>query len=349
MGSFPRKVSLLVCVRVPEGEAMLSLIVNRILWAIPTLIFVSFISFVIIQLPPGDYVTAYVAQLRHSGEYITEVQEALMREEFGLNDPLLVQYWRWISAIIMHGDFGRSLEWNMDVKDMIWDRLALTLAISTLSMIFTWAIAIPIGVYSATRQYSFFDYIFTVFGFIGKGIPEFMLALMLMWLGYAYFNMDVGGLFSRQYETAPWSWGKFVDLMEHLWVPIVVLAFGSTAGLIRVMRANMLDELGKPYVETAYAQGFTERTVVWRYPVRIALNPFISTVGWALPALFSGDIIAAVVLNLPTTGPLLLKALQMQDMYLAGSFILILSVFTVIGTVLSDILLAVSDPRIRMA
>lgn len=328
---------------------MLSLIVNRILWAIPTLIFVSFISFVIIQLPPGDYVTAYVAQLRHSGEYITEVQEALMREEFGLNDPLLVQYWRWISAIIMHGDFGRSLEWNMDVKDMIWDRLALTLAISTLSMIFTWAIAIPIGVYSATRQYSFFDYIFTIFGFIGKGIPEFMLALMLMWLGYAYFNMDVGGLFSREYETAPWSWGKFVDLMEHLWVPIVVLAFGSTAGLIRVMRANMLDELGKPYVETAYAQGFTERTVVWRYPVRIALNPFISTVGWALPALFSGDIIAAVVLNLPTTGPLLLKALQMQDMYLAGSFILILSVFTVIGTVLSDILLAVSDPRIRMA
>lgn len=328
---------------------MLSLIVNRILWAIPTLIFVSFISFVIIQLPPGDYVTAYVAQLRHSGEYITELQEAAMRQEFGLNDPLLVQYWRWISAIVMHGDFGRSLEWNMDVKDMIWDRLGLTLAISTLSMIFTWIIAIPIGVYSATRQYSFFDYIFTVFGFVGKGIPEFMLALILMWLGYAYFNMDVGGLFSRQYETAPWSWGKFVDLLEHLWVPIVVLAFGSTAGLIRVMRANMLDELGKPYVETAYAQGFTERTVVWRYPVRIALNPFISTVGWALPALFSGDIIAAVVLNLPTTGPLLLKALQMQDMYLAGSFILILSVFTVIGTVLSDILLAVSDPRIRMA
>lgn len=328
---------------------MLSLIINRILWAIPTLIFVSFISFVIIQLPPGDYVTAYVAQLRHSGEYITATQEALMREQFGLNDPLLVQYWRWISAIILHGDFGRSLEWNMDVKDMIWDRLGLTLAISTLSMIFTWAIAIPIGVYSATRQYSFFDYIFTVFGFIGKGIPEFMLALILMWLGYAYFNMDVGGLFSREYATAPWSWGKFVDLLEHLWVPVVVLAFGSTAGLIRVMRANMLDELGKPYVETAYAQGFTERTVVWRYPVRIALNPFISTVGWALPALFSGDIIAAVVLNLPTTGPLLLKALQMQDMYLAGSFILILSVFTVIGTVLSDILLAVSDPRIRMA
>lgn len=328
---------------------MLSLIINRVMWAIPTLIFVSFISFVIIQLPPGDYVTAYVAQLRHSNEYVTAAQEALMREQFGLNDPILVQYWRWISAIILHGDFGRSLEWNMDVKDMIWDRLGLTLAISTLSMVLTWAIAIPIGVYSATRQYSVVDYVFTVFGFIGKGVPEFMMALILMWMSYVYFNLDVGGLFSREYATAPWSWGKFVDLLEHLWVPIVVLAFGSTAGLIRVMRANMLDELRKPYVETAYAQGFDERTVVWRYPVRIALNPFISTVGWALPALFSGDIIAAVVLNLPTTGPLLLKALQMQDMYLAGSFILILSVFTVVGTVLSDILLAMSDPRIRMA
>lgn len=328
---------------------MLNLIVRRVLWAVPTLIFVSFISFVIIQLPPGDYVTAYVAQLRHSGEYITSAQEAMLRQEFGLNDPLIVQYWHWISAIVLHGDFGRSLEWNMDVKDMIWDRLGLTLAISSLSMVFTWAIAIPVGVYSATRQYSVLDYIFTVFGFIGKGVPEFMLALILMWIGFAYLNMDVGGLLSPEYATAPWSWGKVVNLLSHLWVPVVVLAFGSTAGLIRVMRANMLDELGKPYVETAYAQGMTERQVVWRYPVRIAINPFISTVGWALPALFSGDIIAAVVLNLPTTGPLLLKALQMQDMYLAGSFILILSVFTVIGTTVSDILLAWSDPRIRFS
>ena len=328
---------------------MVGFIIQRALWAIPTLIFVSFISFVIIQLPPGDYITAYVAQLRHGGEYITEAQEAVMRQQLGLNDPMLVQYWRWISAIVFRGDFGHSLEWNAPVSDLIWDRLAITLAISGLSLVFTWLIAIPVGVYSATRQYSAFDYIFTVFGFLGKGIPDFLLALVLMWIGFAWMHIDVGGLLSPRFQTAPWSVDKVLNLLTHLWIPIVVLATGGAAGLIRVMRANMLDELGKPYVETAYAQGLSERQVVWNYPVRVALNPFISTVGWALPALFSGDIITAVVLNLPTTGPLLLKALQMQDMYLAGSFILILSVFTVIGTLLSDVLLVWSDPRIRYA
>ncbi|MBD8892283.1 ABC transporter permease [Roseibium litorale] len=326
---------------------MLGFIVRRTLWAIPTLAFVSFISFVIIQLPPGDFVTAYVAQLRNGGEYVTDIEEAMMRAQYGLNDPLLVQYWRWISAIIFHGDFGRSLEWNAPVSDLIWDRLALTLIISTLSMVFTWIIAIPVGVYSATRQYSFFDYIFTVFGFLGKGIPDFLLALILMWVAFIWMNLDVGGLISPQFEGKPWDSAKIINMLSHIWIPLVVLATGGAAGLIRVMRANMLDELRKPYVETAYAQGFSERTVVWRYPVRVALNPFISTVGWALPALFSGDVITAVVLNLPTTGPLLLQALKMQDMYLAGSFILILSVFTVIGTLVSDILLAWSDPRIR--
>ncbi len=328
---------------------MLALIGRRTFWALVTLVIVSFISFVIIQLPPGDYVTAYAAQLRHGGEYLTAVQEENLRQQMGLNDPLLMQYWRWISNIVLRGDFGRSLEWNAPVSELIWDRLGLTLAISSLTMVFTWAIAIPVGIYSATRQYSLFDYVFTVGGFIGKGVPDFMLALILMWLGYAYFNLDVGGLFSPEFRTAPWSWDKVVDLMAHLWVPIVILATGGAAGLIRVMRANMLDELQQPYVETAYAQGLSERQVVWGYPVRVALNPFISTVGWALPALFSGDIITAVVLNLPTTGPLLLKALQMQDMYLAGSFILILSVFTIVGTLVSDILLAWSDPRIRFA
>ncbi|WP_237155261.1 ABC transporter permease [Oryzibacter oryziterrae] len=326
---------------------MVGFIIRRIAWAIPTLAFVSFIAFFIIQLPPGDYVTAYAAQLKHSGEYLSPDQEELLRQQFGLDQPIFIQYLDWIGNILLHGDFGRSLEWNANVSDLIWDRLGLTLAISTLSMIFTWAIAIPIGVYSATRQYSFFDYVFTIFGFVGKGIPEFMLALVLMWLGFVYFNFDVGGLFSAEYATAPWSYDRVIDMLKHLWVPVVVLATGGAAGLIRVMRANMLDEMGKPYVETAYAQGLSERQVIWHYPVRVALNPFISTVGWALPALFSGDIIAAVVLNLPTTGPLLLKALQMQDMYLAGSFILILSVFTVVGTLLSDILLAWSDPRIR--
>ncbi|SIQ34442.1 peptide/nickel transport system permease protein [Rhizobium sp. RU35A] len=328
---------------------MLNYIARRLLWAIPTLIFVSFISFVIIQLPPGDFVTAYAAQLRNSGDYITEAQEAAMRAEWGLNDPLIVQYWRWISNIVLHGDFGRSLEWNAAVSDLIWERVGLTLIISTLSMVFTWIIAIPVGVYSATRQYSVFDYVFTVFGFLGKGVPDFLLALILMWVTFVWLNMDVGGLVSPQFEGQPWTIAKFGNMLTHIWIPLVVLATGGAAGLIRVMRANMLDELRKPYVETAYAQGFGERTVVWRYPVRVALNPFISTVGWALPALFSGDVITAVVLNLPTTGPLLLQALKMQDMYLAGSFILILSVFTVIGTVLSDILLALSDPRIRFS
>ncbi|MCD7060599.1 ABC transporter permease [Pelagibacterium xiamenense] len=328
---------------------MVSFIVRRMLLAIPTLIFISFISFVIIQLPPGDYVTAYAAQLRNAGDYITKAQEEMMRQQLGLNDPMLVQYWRWISNIVFRGDFGFSLEWNKPVGELIWNRLGLTLAISSLSLVFTWIIAIPVGVYSATRQYSVFDYVFTIFGFLGKGIPDFLLALVLMWIGFAYLQMDVGGLISPQYENAPWTIDKVLNILSHLWVPVVVLATGGAAGLIRVMRANMLDELGKPYVETAYAQGLSERQVVWNYPVRVALNPFISTVGWSLPALFSGDVITAVVLNLPTTGPLLLQALKMQDMYLAGSFILILSVFTVIGTLISDILLAWFDPRIRFA
>jgi ABC-type dipeptide/oligopeptide/nickel transport systems, permease components len=328
---------------------MIAFIVRRALLAIPTLVFISFISFVIIQLPPGDYVTAYAAQLRQAGEYISETQEALLRQQMGLNDPLLVQYWRWITNIVFRGDFGYSLEWNAPVSALIWDRLGLTLAISSLSLVFTWLIAIPVGVYSATRQYSILDHLFTVFGFLGKGIPDFLLALILMWLSFVYLQIDVGGLLSPQYQNAPWSVDKVLNLLSHLWIPLVVLATGGAAGLIRVMRANMLDELGKPYVETAYAQGLSEARVVWSYPVRVALNPFISTVGWALPALFSGDVITAVVLNLPTTGPLLLQALKMQDMYLAGSFILILSVFTVIGTLLSDILLAWFDPRIRYA
>lgn len=328
---------------------MLHFIIKRVLWSIPVLIAVSFVSFMLIQLPPGDYVTAMVAEMRNNGEFVTVLQEEQIRTDLGLNDPFLQQYWRWISDIIFYGDFGQSFHWNAPVSDLIWGRLAMTLILSTLSLVFTWIIAIPIGVYSAQRQYSVSDYVFTVFGFLGKGIPDFLLALVLMWMSFSWFNLDVGGLMSPQFEGEPLNWDKIVNILSHLWIPVVVLATGGAAGLIRVMRANMLDELGKPYVETAYAQGLSERQVVWRYPVRVALNPFISTVGWALPALFSGDVITAVVLNLPTTGPLLLQALKMQDMYLAGSFILILSVFTVIGTLISDVLLAWSDPRIRYA
>jgi len=280
---------------------------------------------------------------------VTLAEAVAFRSQLGLIVPLLLQYLRLISNIIFYGDFGQSFHWRAPVSDLIWDRLSLTLILASLSLVFTWIIAIPIGVYSAQRQYSIPDYLFTIFGFLGKGTPDFLLALVLMWISFTWLNIDVGGLMSPQFAGEPLSWAKIVNILSHVWIPIVVLATGGAAGLIRVMRANMLDELGKPYVETAYAQGMSERQVVWRYPVRVALNPFISTVGWALPALFSGDIITAVVLNLPTTGPLLLQSLKMQDMYLAGSFILILSVFTVIGTMISDILLAWSDPRIRYA
>ncbi len=326
---------------------MVGFVLHRVIWAVPTLVLISIATFVIIQLPPGDYVTSYIAALQETGETIDAATAEQIRKSFGLDRPLAVQYFDWIGNIALRGDFGLSFDWNQPVSDLIWGRLGLTLLISTLSLLLTWAIAIPIGVYSATRQYSFLDYVFTVGGFLGRGIPDFLLAIILIWLGFLYLGIHVGGLFSPEFETAPWSVAKFLDMLAHLWVPVVVLATGGAAGLLRVVRANMLEELGKPYVETAYAQGMSERQVVWKYPVRVAINPFISTVGWALPALISGDVITAVVLNLPTTGPLLLRALQNQDMYLAGGFILILSVFTVIGTFLSDLLLAWVDPRIR--
>ena len=299
---------------------MLSYVFQWVLWAIPTLILTSVLTFVIIQLPPGDYLTAYVAQLSQTGETVDPATIEILRERFGLNKPLYEQYWSWISGIVLRGDFGQSLDWNLPVADLIWQRVGLTILISFLSMIFTWLIAIPIGVYSATHQYTVFDYIFTVLGFIGRGIPNFLLALVLMWLAFAYFGFNVGGLFSPEYTNAPWSFRKFLDLLSHLWVPIIVLGTGGAAGLIRIVRANMLDEIYKPYVETARAQGTAERRVIWKFPVRVALNPFISTVGWALPSLISGSIITSVVLNLPTTGPLLLRALLNQDMFLAGSF-----------------------------
>ncbi len=328
---------------------MLSYVFQRVLWAIPTLILTSVLTFVIIQLPPGDYLTAYVAQLSQTGETVDPATIEILRERFGLNKPLYEQYWSWISGIVLRGDFGQSLDWNVPVADLIWQRVGLTILISFLSMIFTWLIAIPIGVYSATHQYTVFDYIFTVLGFVGRGIPNFLLALVLMWLAFAYLGINVGGLFSPEYTNAPWSFRKFLDLLSHLWVPIIVLGTGGAAGLIRIVRANMLDEIYKPYVETARAQGTAERRVIWKFPVRVALNPFISTVGWALPSLISGSIITSVVLNLPTTGPLLLRALLNQDMFLAGSFILILSVFTLIGTLISDLLLVWVDPRIRFS
>lgn len=326
---------------------MFQFIVQRTAWGIATLLAISFLSFIIIQLPPGDFATAYAAQQRALGALVTEAEMVQIREAFGLNDPLLVQYFRWIGAIVLKGDFGFSFAYNKPVGDLIWERLGLTIMISTLTIGFVWIVAIPVGVYSATHQYSLADYILTFLGFIGRAFPNFMLALILMWIGFAYLKLDVSGLFSADFRAAPWNLAKVWDMIKHLWVPIIVLGTDGTAGLIRIMRANTLDELPKPYVETARAKGLSETKLILKYPVRVALNPFISGLAYLLPTIVSGAVITAVVLNLPTTGPLFLSALLLQDMFLAGAFVLVLSSLTIVGTVVSDILLAWVDPRIR--
>ena len=328
---------------------MLKFILRRLLLFIPTLLAVSVVTFMLIQLPPGDYLTTIIHQLEESGEDVDEALLASLRKRYGLDQPVYVQYLRWIGSIVLQGDFGYSMAHNRPVSDLIWERLAWTLVISFGTLIVTWIVAFPIAIYSATHQYSIGDYAFTFIGFVGRGIPNFMIALILMWIGFSVFNFGIGGLFSEEYRRAPWSLGKFVDLLQHLWVPLVVLGTAGTAGLIRITRANLLDELRKPYVITARAKGLTESRVIWKYPVRVALNPFISSVGYVLPGLISGSTIISVVLSLPTTGPLLLSALLSQDMYLAGSFLLMLSTLTVLGTLLSDILLAWVDPRIRLS
>lgn len=325
---------------------MAGYILQRLFLVIPTLIAISIITFVIIQLPPGDFLTAYIATLESGGVVVDQAQIDALRAQYGLGEPIYVQYWKWISGVLV-GDFGQSFQWKRPVVELIGERMALTVALSFASLILVWAISLPIGIYSAVRQYSPGDYFFTFISFVGLGIPNFLFALVLMWWAYSYLGMSVGGLFSPQYADAPWSMGKFLDFLSHLWIPASVLAIGGIAGLIRIMRANLLDELPKLYVTTARAKGMDETGLVLKYPVRVALNPFISTIGWTLPGLVSGSIIVSVVLNLPTTGPMLLTALQSQDMYLAGAILLLLSVLTVIGTLVSDLLLAWLDPRIR--
>ncbi|MBC7319161.1 ABC transporter permease [bacterium] len=325
---------------------MLQYILRRILYMVPTLILISVVSFIIIQLPPGDFLTSYIAQLSQTGETVDEATIAALKKRYGLDQPYYIQYFMWVKGMFQ-GDFGQSFEWNRPVSQLIWERLGLTVAVSIFTMLFSWALSFPIGMYSATHQYSLGDYFATFIGYIGLATPNFMIALILMWIAYSVFGASVGGLFSPQYVEAPWSWGKFLDLLNHLWIPAIVIGMGGTAGLIRTLRANLLDELHKPYVVTARAKGVPERRLLWRYPLRLAIIPWISTVGWTLPGIVSGETIVAVVLSLPTTGPLLLRALQSQDMYLAGSFIMFLSFLTVIGTLISDILLGWVDPRIR--
>lgn len=325
---------------------MLAYIVRRVMIMIPTLIAISIISFTIIQLPPGDFLTTYVAQLSASGETVDQSELDALRERFGLDQPMYIQYLKWAWNFV-HGDFGHSFEWNKPVSELIGERLGLTVLISICTLIFTWVVSVPIGIYSAVRQYSWMDYILTIFGFIGLATPNFLLALVLLWVSYAYFGLSIGGLFSPHFADAPWNFAKVIDLLEHLWVPVVIVGLSHTAKFIRIIRGNLLDELRKPYVVTARAKGLSETRLIFKYPVRVAINPLVSTIGWTLPELISGIAITAVVLNLPTTGPLLLRALMSQDMQLAGTFIMFLSSLTVVGTLISDILLAWVDPRIR--
>jgi peptide/nickel transport system permease protein len=313
---------------------------------IPTLFMITVVTFIIIQLPPGDYLSTLVAQMSAQGEMVDQARLDALEVRYGLNQPWYVQYYKWMSGIFQ-GDLGVSFEWNKPVRQLIGDRLFLTFVISFSTMILGWALAFPIGIYSAVKKYSIGDYLITGLSFIGVATPNFLLALALLWFAFSNFGVNLSGLFSSQYLDAPWSVGKVLDLFKHLWVPLVILGTGGIAGSVRILRANLLDEMNRPYVVTARAKGLSERKVLLKYPIRLALNPFVSTIGWQLPNLISGVTITAIVLGLPTTGPLLLSALRSQDMYLAGSFLMILSALTIIGTFLSDLLLGWLDPRIR--
>lgn len=326
---------------------MIHYILRRIAYMIPTLIIISMVSFVIIQLPPGDYLTTKIAQLQAQDELINEDLIEALREQYGLDKPIYVQYGKWIWNILIHGDFGFSWEWQKPVEEVIGERLLLTAIISFTATFFIYLLSIPIGIFSAVHKYSFTDYLITLIAFIGLALPNFLLALLLLFAGYVFFDTSLTGLFSTEFANAPWSGAKVLDLAKHLWIPIVVIGTTSTAGRIRIMRGNLLDELNKPYVVTARAKGLSEIRLLLKYPVRMALNPLISGLAVLLPHLVSGATITAVVLSLPTTGPMLLGALRSQDVYLAGAFILLLSTLTVISTLLSDILLAWADPRIQ--
>lgn len=326
---------------------MLRYIGMRLLHSVPTLALISVLAFFIIQLPPGDFLSTQISYMEAQGESIDPALLEALRARYGVGDPFWVQYWKWISGILLHGDFGLSFQYQRPVEALILDRLGLTLALGSATILFTWLVSLPAGIYSAIKQHSIGDYTISGLGFIALAIPNFMAALVLSYIAFTFFGSSIGGLFSPEYANAAWSFGKFMDLLEHLWIPVIVIGLAGTAGIIRTMRANLLDELNKPYVTTARAKGLPERKLITKYPVRISLNPFISTAGWNLPQLFDGEIIVAQVLALGTMGPLLLAALKSQDMYLAGGILLIIAVLTVIGTLLSDILLAAVDPRVR--
>lgn len=327
---------------------MLKYIARRVLLLIPTMLVISVVCFIVIQLPPGDYLTTVRAQYAAQGdEGLGAAQLERLTQRYALDQPWYTQYWQWITNILLHGDFGESFHHGRPVSTLLAERLPLTIMLSIGTLLFIWAVSFPIGVYSAVRQYSVGDYAFTFLGYLGLAIPNFLIALVLMWISFAYFGQSVGGLFSPEYRDAPWSLARFGDLLAHLWIPIVIWGTAGTAGNIRILRANLLDELRKPYVVAALARGMPRARMTIRYPVRVAMNPFFSTIGWILPGLIAADAITSQVLNLNTTGPMMLQALLAQDMYLAGSVLLISAVLVVIGTMISDFALAWLDPRVR--
>jgi peptide/nickel transport system permease protein len=327
---------------------MLQYVLKRLLMLIPSLWVISLITFVIIQLPPGDYASTFAAEMAAEGNPVTAAQMAKIREDLGLDQPVMTRYWKWISNIVLRGDFGYSFTWKMKVTALIGDRLLLTVVMTLSTLIFTYLVAIPIGIYSATHQYTPVDYTATFFGFIGLATPNFLLALVIMFVAYRWFGLSVGGLFSPEYVSAPLSLAKVWDFLKHLIVPVIVIGSAEVAGLLRVVRGNLLDELDKQYVVTARSKGVSEQRLLVKYPIRAAMNPVVSSIGYVLPAIFSGSAVTAIVLNLPTVGTLLMGALLSQDMYLAGSLLLILACLTIIGTLLSDLALAWLDPRIRL-
>ena len=326
---------------------MILYIVQRLALLPLLMLIYSFVIFAIIQAPPGDFLSAYVATLASSGSSISADQIAALRHQYGLDQPFVVQYLLWMQNLF-HGDFGLSLEYQRPNADLIGEQIGLTIALALFSFVLTWAISVPAGIYSATHPRSLGDHVLTVINYVGVATPNFMLALILMWVAFAYFDISVTGLYSPEFVDAKWSVARVLDLLGHIWLPALVLGIAGTARLSRIMRANLLDELNKPYVTTARAKGMKEWRLVLRYPVRLAFNPLVSTIGWYLPALFSGSLIVATVMNLPNIGPLLLRALINQDMYLAGGILLIYSFLTIVGTLLSDVLLALIDPRIRV-
>ncbi len=325
---------------------MLAYIGRRLVAMFFLLIALSVVAFVLIQLPPGDFINSYIMNLVADGEQVGKDVIASLRKQYGLDLPIYLQYFKWMGQLLQ-GNLGRSFDWGRPVNDLLAERLPVTIAISICTLFFTYILAIPIGIFSATRQYSVGDYIFTFVGFIGLAIPNFLLALIIMFLLYSFFGLAIGGLFSAEYEMAPWSLAKIVDLIKHLPAPIIVVGTAQTAAIIRIMRGCLLDELKKQYVITARSKGLREGALLFKYPVRVALNPIISSIAWVFPSIFSGGAITAVVLSLPTVGPLLLGALLAQDMYLAGSCVLFFGSMTFVGAFLSDIMLALSDPRIR--